>query len=482
MLKQTHTISINFTGGIISPGNLHTILEIATDARVKQVRFGLRQQLLIEVPVKQIKQFENACKEKDISCASTPNISSSYLTSGIFVTDTWLTEGIYKDVFEMFSYTPSLKINICDSKQTFMPFFTGHLNWISAKQQHYWHLYIRYPKTGELFSWPELIYTNNIGEVSNCIESFLSGNETTIQIDHLFTQVKEKLEYLCRPIEQELEYPHFHLPYYEGFNKHDDSYWLGIYRRDEEFSVDFLKDLCNICLETKTGQLYATSWKSLIIKNIKHEHRRLWDYILGKHNINVRHAANELNWQVEDNSEDGLVLKRHIIRYFDSADVRTYGLCFGIRLKPGNSCFGSIILNKQENRQKSRLKGLQRYDILYTPDFSPNSGNLIPYRTDVAKEYLGPYISALCKLFYESSHDPLQKTIQPLVVAIPEKPVHQCPHCFTVYDEITGDPAQQIPAGTLFSDLPPYYCCSVCEAPLQDFNITMVEHNFNIPS
>src|SRR3954469_20810631 len=114
MLKLTQTIKINFTGGIISPGHLHAILEIATACRVKQVRFGLRQQLLIEVPVKQIKQFENACKEKDIICASTPNISSSYLTSGIFVTDTWLTEGIYKDVFEMFNYAPSLKINVCD--------------------------------------------------------------------------------------------------------------------------------------------------------------------------------------------------------------------------------------------------------------------------------------------------------------------------------------------------------------------------------
>jgi rubredoxin len=465
MLKQTHTISINFTGGIISPGYLHTILEIAADAKVKQVRFGLRQQLLIEVPVKQISAFENACKANQITFNTSPNISSSYLAAGIFITDTWLTEGIYKDIFGMFDYTPSLKVNICDSKQTFMPFFTGHINWISAKQQHYWHLYIRYPKTGELFVWPELIYTNNIGEVSRCIESIGIT-------DSLYKQVKEKLEYLSRPIEKELEHPDFRLPYYEGFNKHEDSYWLGIYRRDEEFSVNFLKDLCNICLETKTGQLYATSWKSLIIKNIKHEHRPLWDYILGKHNINVRHAANELNWQVEDNSEDGLVLKRHIIRYFDSADVRTYGLCFSIRLKPGNSCFGSISINKQENRHKSRLKGLQRYDILYTPDFKPNSSHLIPYRTDVAKEHLGPYITALCKLFYESSHDPLPKPL-PAPVIQAEKPVHQCPHCFTVYDETTGDPGQHIPAGTLFSALPADYCCSVCEAPVQEFNTTL---------
>lgn len=458
MLKQTQTISINFTGGIISPGYLHTLLEIAGESRVKQVRFGLRQQLLLDVPVKQLAQF----KQK-IDYSEHPNITSSYLTSGIFNTETWLSEGIYKDIFEMFDYTPSLKVNICDSTQTFTPFFTGHINWIAATIPHYWHLYIRYPQTGELFEWPELIYTNNIGEVSKCIESFLPLTE------HLYQQVKEQLDYLSRPKEEDLEQPDFHLPYYEGFNKHDNHYWLGIYRRDEEFSVSFLKDICNICLETKTGQLYATPWKSLIIKNIKPEHRRLWDYILGKHNINVRHAANELNWQVQDNSEDALVLKRHIIRYFDSADVRTYGLCFSIRLKPGNSCFGSIVINKQENRQKSRLKGLQRYNILYTPDFQPNSGALVTYRTDVAKEHLGPYISALCKYFYENIDNPLVVTPQPAVLK-PEKWVHQCKHCLTVYDETIGDPGQGVAAGTLFSALPKSYCCSVCEAGISDFS------------
>jgi rubredoxin len=458
MVKQTQTISINFTGGIISPGYLHTLLEVAEEARVKQVRFGLRQQLLIDVPVKQLPAFQ-----KKINYNDQPNITSSYFTSGIFSTETWLSEGIYKDVFDMFDYTPSLKVNICDSKQTFTPFFTGHINWIAAALPHYWHLFIRYPKTGELFEWPELIYTNNIGEVSKCIESLLPLDE------HLYKHVKEQLDYLSRPKEQDLVQPDFRLPYYEGFNKHDNTYWLGIYRRDEEFSVSFLKDICNICLETKTGQLYATSWKSLIIKNIKPEHRRLWDYILGKHNINVRHAANELNWQVEDNSEDGLVLKRHIIRYFDSADVRTYGLCFSIRLKPGNGCFGSIIINKQENRQKSRLKGLQRYNILYTPDFKPNSGVLMSYRTDVAKEHLGPYISALCKYFYENIDNPLVIT-QPMAVHKPEQWVHQCKHCLTTYDETFGDPDQGVVPGTLFAALPEDYCCSVCEAALYDFN------------
>ena len=42
MAKQSHIVSINFTGGIISPGYLREVLEIASAVQVTQVRFGLR--------------------------------------------------------------------------------------------------------------------------------------------------------------------------------------------------------------------------------------------------------------------------------------------------------------------------------------------------------------------------------------------------------------------------------------------------------
>ena len=477
MIRHTQTVSINFTGGIVSPGQLLTILDIAAAARVTQVKFGLRQQLLIEVPGKYREQFEEDCARQQIvfhAYGTAPNITSSYPAAGIFISDSWLSEGFYKDVFALFDYTPALKVNICDSKQTFTPFFSGHINWIAAGAAHYWHLFIRFPKSSRLFAWPELVYTNNIGQLSQCIESIVY-QRPAISNDELYALVKSKLEYAGRPVTTELELPPFHLPYYEGFNRHENHYWLGIYRRDEEFPLEFLQNVCKICLETRTGQLYATSWKSLIIRNIAPEHRRLWDYILGKYGINVRHAANELNWHVEDNSEDALIIKRHIIRHFDNADVRTYGLCFSIRINPGNNCFGSIVINKQESKTKSRLKGHQRFDILYTQDFNPNSGTLLPYRTGVAKEHLGPYITSLCREFYENNAltDPLLNYVagqQTLISSTqPEKEVYQCTHCLTVYDESIGDPSQGVTPGTSFQELPEQYCCSLCEASLADF-------------
>lgn len=472
MAKHTHTLPFNFTGGIVSPGYLLELLKTAAAAQATHVRFGLRQQLLIDVPDKNLAAFKSSCAAQQLPEADAPNIMSSYAAAGIFIHNSWLSEGIYKDVFNLFDYTPSLKINICDSQQTFVPLFTGHINWISSDSVHYWHLYIRLPGSQQLYAWPELIYTNNISAVSKQIEQRMNAGTAP---ELVYAQVKQDIQYISRPKDKAPDLPPFHLPYYEGFNKYENSYWLGIYRRDEDFPIAFLKEVCAICLETRIGQLYATPWKSLIIKNIEPAHRKLWDYVLGKYGINVRHAANELNWQVEDNCEDGLILKRHVIRYFDTADVRTYGLCFSVRINRPASLFGTVVIRKQENKHGSKLKYMQRYDILYTAGYNANSAQLLLYRESVSKEHLGPYIVALCKTFYEQHSEvnvlqhyvTEQQSLATVVTAA--RKVHQCSECFTVYDDTAGDTEQQIAAGTLFQDLPDHYCCSVCSAPLDAF-------------
>ena len=48
-MKYSYTIKINFRGGIMSPGDLFNILIAAGKAGIVHARFGLRQQLLMEV-------------------------------------------------------------------------------------------------------------------------------------------------------------------------------------------------------------------------------------------------------------------------------------------------------------------------------------------------------------------------------------------------------------------------------------------------
>ncbi len=483
-MAQTQVIKINFRAGIVSPGTLLQVLELAAASKVQQVRFGSRQQVLLHVPKSCAATFAAQCAGISVSVSTaayaTENIVSSYAAAGIFIKDGWLKQGIYKEVFDLFDQAPKLKINITDSTQTFVPLFTGNINWIASSSVHFWYLYIRFPKSNHTYRCPDLIYTNHLAAVSACIETQITV-EKMRDSSAVFESVKKTISYISKPLEHELQLPKFHLPYYEGFNTTGADWWLGLYRRNETVTLDFLKELCALCLQTKIGEIYITSWKTLIIKGIEKMHRSLWDAVLGKHRINVRHAANELAWLVEDNCEEGLVLKRQIIRYFDKEDVRTYGLCFSIKMKPGSGMFGSVVIRKEAVKNPGRLKTLDRFNLSYTGDFNPNSNALTVFREGVKKEHLGPYVVSLCKQYYEAAAPP----VTPVAVATPEtvayaeqqRVAYQCRHCLTVYDETFGDPDQQIPAGTRFQDISSDYCCPLCEAGKEDI-IPMASHQF----
>ncbi len=68
--------------------------------------------------------------------------------------------------------------------------------------------------------------------------------------------------YITQPATQEVELPDFTLPYYEGFNRYGQRSWLGLYRRNEQFPIPFLLDVCALCLETRVGELCTTPWRS----------------------------------------------------------------------------------------------------------------------------------------------------------------------------------------------------------------------------
>lgn len=153
--------------------------------------------------------------------------------------------------------------------------------------------------------WPDLVYTNDLASLSAHLEPYLAYNGKS-NVTNIYKKAKLSINYISKFPDHEMQLPAFSLPYYEGFNKHEKTWWLGVYRRNELFQVQFLLDLCDVCRQCRIGEFYITPWKSIIIKGIDTAQRHLWDYILGSYRINVRHAANELNWQVEDYDDEGL--------------------------------------------------------------------------------------------------------------------------------------------------------------------------------
>ena len=483
-MRDYYSLNVNLPGGIVSPGALQTVLTLARQAHVRKVRFGARQQLLMTVHYEEMRAFERALKQQsvayEVNTEQLPNIISSYCGEDVFRTGDWLRESEYHTILDQFDYQPRLKVNLSDSNQNFTPFFTGNLNFIASPEPHFWYLYIRPKQSNRLFRWPDLVYTNDVGRLAQAVESVMlddSVNQGQINERTLYNAVTSTQMFITQPATDEVKLPEFSLPYYEGFNRYGQRSWLGLYRRDEQFSVAFLLDVCALCLKTRVGELCVTPWKSLIIKGIEEKDRAMWSYILGKHNINVRHAANELAWQTEDHTDDGTELKNYVLRYFARNDTRTFGLCFGIQTRPKSEVFGSVLVRKRPLVQIGQLALFSLYDIYFTENFNPNSRIYHLFEKGLFKLHLPNQLNRLCRQFNtrklrerDLSANPEHPEKQGVVTSTVSL-VYQCPHCFTVYDEAYGDERQSVPAGVSFDKLPADYTCPTCDAPKTQFNV-----------
>ncbi|WP_215242433.1 rubredoxin domain-containing protein [Dyadobacter helix] len=484
-MRDYYHIKINLPGGIVSPGYLKNILSVASRAEVRKVRFGSRQQLLLTVHYEQIRFLEKALQQLEIpyevNTERYPNIISSYCGEDVFRTGQWLSANEYHSVLDTFEHAPQLKVNLSDSNQSFTPFFTGNLNFISSPEPHFWYLYIRPKKGNTLYKWPDLIYTNEIGRLSRLLEeNMLSPHGEKEEV--LYDTIKKNTNYTSLPLAQELELPSFSLPYYEGFNRYESRTWLGLYRRDEQFTIEFLLDICNLCMKTRIGEICSTPWKSLIIKGIEDKYRAEWSYVLGKNNINVRHAANELAWQTEDHTDEGTLLKKELVRYIDKNDTRTFGLCFGIQTRPKSEVFGSVLIRKRPLISFAQLPLFSVYDLYYTENFNPNSRKHVLFEKGLFKIHLPGQLERLCRRYSNRRNS---ETNVLSTVSIPEPPsaagpepagIYQCPNCFTVFDPEYGDELRNIIPGTAFDDLPETYTCPTCDTVKREMTEVAESH------
>jgi rubredoxin len=475
-----HLIKINLSGGIVPAGDLLEILSFAEKAGVENVRFGNRQQMYISANEQQLDDLQEDFFMAEISYEidkdEHPNIVSSYVTADILGGSGWIREGVYKDVLDAFNFRPKLKINLTDNHQSLVPAFTGNLNFITAEVSNYWYLYIRFPKTNILYCWPSLIYSEDIPSLCQLLEYEILTNtqlfydQPVIDGDKLHDLIASQGHFVKQRAEEPLRLPEFTLPFYEGFNVYgNQKCWLGVYRRNELFSVKLLKDICLLCQQTGLGQLYTTPWKSVIVKGINSQDRLLWRTLLNKHCINTRHSLNELNWHVEEVCDYGLQLKKDLSRALEDADQRTQNLCFAIKTQPKTELFGSVIIRVQQTSDPDD----RAFEVLHTADFNPNTKSWRSYRKDVKENELAGTLIDFCGYYYshvnkvragEQKARSVVKTANPA----PQHPMYQCSHCLTIYDPVYGDELNNIKPGTDFKLLEEYNC-PTCESPKEDW-------------
>ena len=144
MFRKNYTVKINLPGGIVAAGDLYAIVEAAAGAKAEDMQLGGRQQLFCKVADRYGEAFlrdldaAGIFYETEKECY--PNIISSYVTEGVFGKSMWVSEGLYKDILDGFDFRPRLKINLVDIGQSFVPFLSGHLNFISSGVNNHWSI------------------------------------------------------------------------------------------------------------------------------------------------------------------------------------------------------------------------------------------------------------------------------------------------------------------------------------------------------
>ncbi len=470
MTRDLNRIVIN--GGILSPGELKHICEAAESLGLSTISFGSRQDIIFpeEIDEQKLKTFDKLRtinpKERD-----THNLVSSYVSSDIFPSTSWLTSSRYLYVIEQFKYDLKLRVNITDPKQRLVPLFSGHVNFIASEHDDYWYLYLRLPgwKTTELY--PALIFSWDLDKIEKAIESILIEEPENTQT--VFELVSDAVDTNNRTVDKPLDVPFDPFPYYEGMNRiGTGKYWLGLYWRNNRYDIDFLKALCELCAENKIGKISITPWKSFIVKGIPVDSKMKWEKLLGKFGINVRHSMLELNWDLPLDDNDALSLKKYLVTNFDQNDISTYGLTFGITNRGSNKYnFTSIVIEK--NKQPENLKDFvirDTYNLLYAKNFDPNTRQYLMHVQDVDKVELPGLLMELSQLYFEQlGNETEEKTSKNSTKETSEDVVFQCKHCLTIYNEEYGDDTQDIAPGIPFEDLQEDYNCSLCESPKADF-------------
>ena len=459
-------------GGILSPSELKYIAETAENLGLNSISFGSRQDILFPqlIPQEKIEEIDKI-EIIDHNNASSENIVSSYISVDIASHTRWLTGDRYLYILEQFRYLPKLKINITDPKQRLVPLFTGHLNFVASEHENYWYLYIRLPHWEENEMYPALIYSWDIAKIAHEIENILQEEPETVEM--IFDLVSDALDTNNRTVDKPLNVPFIPFPYYEGMHKIDmDKYWLGLYWRNNQYDLAFLKAMCDLCAEYKIGKIAITPWKSFIVKGIPAEAKLDWEKFLGKFGINVRHSMLELNWHLPVANDEAVKLKKFLVTNFDQNDISTYGLTFGITDYNRKAYyFTSVVIEK--NKPPKNLGDFtirDTYNLLYAKNFDPYTREYLVYVQDVDKVELPGLLMELSKIYFEQLGK--EKTENKVAKKPKEEQafnVHQCQECLTIYDPVFGDLTQNIAPGTAFEALPENYTCSLCDATKDSF-------------
>jgi len=403
LYNRDYLLRVFIKGGMIAPNMLQHVLHASVLAGNDFVLFGSREDILFPIANGKLLEAQNYLAQHHIHFEygnrdAYQNIVSSAIALEITQNTPWLDLDKYISILESFNYIPRLKINLTDPKQAMVPLFTGHLNFIAAERKDYWYLYIRNQSDiSKLEKWPTLISSWDLSKLSQYIDLKLIKNPK-MEVADLVVGLAEHLQLNSIVPTKELNLPSTFFPYYEGLNNVDEKYlWLGLYWRNNFFDIHFLQEACDICIQHHIPFIYISPWKSFVIKGIAAQEQVLWEKLMGRMGINMRHSSLELNWHIPVLDEEALSLKQYLVRELDQQDICTHGLTFTIETITDKLWFTSIVIQRDISTSNSQQS---YFDLYYAKDFNPNSTIYFRYARCITKEIVPALLIELSKMYY----------------------------------------------------------------------------------
>ncbi|SMD36997.1 Rubredoxin [Reichenbachiella faecimaris] len=470
-MEKKNLVRVFVKGGILSPGDFLQILTTAKELGTEFIHLGSRQDILFPAKDQSKALLQNIFKsintEYEINEFTHQNIVSSYVALDVMPNKKWLVPHVYHYILDSFDFRAKYRINLVDPSQSMVPLFTGNINFIATSTDNYWYMYLRLKQFNNLpIPYAKIIHGYDLAKAALALNE-LELNDESLSAEDIFSAVDQLEINTLNPVE-DLNFPEPAFPYYEGLNREPGgNYWLGIYWRNNKFSINFLIALCKRCMETNVGKISLTPWKSLIVKGIEENYLVGWEKLMGRFGINMRHSSLELNWHLPVLSDEALELKNYLVRALDQQDISTSGLTFTIKPNDDIYLFTSVVIeiNTAEG------DGSNTYNILYAKSFNPNSAEYVTYVKNVTKNVLPALLMELSVMYFDQIDDQpkaaTKKEVAPKAAQVSER--YQCKHCLTIYDAQYGDEAADIAPGTLFDKLPDSYICPTCEAKKQEF-------------
>lgn len=477
MKTSKSIIKMNFKGGIVYTEMLRTIIDIAKKYKSVKIYFGNRQNIYLIIKNNDVKNFVKQLDENKITYSAKiecePNIVSSYPVLDISKTPSWLTESVFDDVLDCFDFQPKLKINIVHASQNFISPFDGDLCFVASSYQNFWYLFIRNPLNNKFYCWNKLIYSLDLAPLSKVIEEYIES-QNDYRIDNIQNYTNERLKYIFIEKEKEIEQD------FCSYNKIDfdeNNLWLELYYSQQKISVNLLSDLINECIKKKVNKIYFTTWKTILIKNIRKDEFFNWEIFLGKLGISTKYLSSEIFWKYDDFNYQAEKLKVYLTKELYVSDSQRPALVYGISHSNNfkYSCNILIVVKKF----LPILPFLKFYEVYYSDNYDKLENSLV----FISREYLKSNLINLLKYLYKKYYEDLEKVYKNdnqlskdnkkvKHYWVPGK-IYVCKDCYTVYDPDIGDVFNGIKPGTPFEELPNSFSCYLCSSPKENFEIKL---------